>query len=199
MSDSIRNIFQRRLASVSPKQRPRRISSIGAIDSVFRNTGDGRSLQEIFAPDDNVTLDGRNIFEILATRDYATCDVLEVTVGGRSLGRSKERHEFMVRALTQRNSKFVEAAAEVFGVEGILDLYAWQQHLEMRHHENPDHGFFATELQLPFEGTWAVLVDANSYADERSKTITKNLTKAVENYVSDNKAHRSTVLAGEVV
>jgi hypothetical protein len=119
---------------------------------------------------------------------------LEVTVGGRSLGRSKERHEFMVRALTQRNSKFVEAAAEVFGVEGILDLYAWQQHLEMRHHENPDHGFFATELQLLFEGTWAALIDANTKTDDYNKKLKANLTKAVENYVSDNKVHRSNLL-----
>ena len=121
--------------------------------------------------------------------------IWEFSVGDRSLGRSFGLHEKMMAALRQSTSKAVESAVEEFADQedgDLLDLFAWQQFLELRHLREP--AAFATELQLLFEATWSVLSHANARTDARSKALTANLTKAVERYVANNHNERPNLL-----
>ena len=117
-----------------------------------------------------------------------TWSVYESSVDGRSLGRSHERHESMMTAFRQSNSKAIETVVEDFAAnerEGTLDLYAWQHFLEIRHQDNPDKGYFAVELHLLFHATWQALALSNARTDEYNKNIAVHLKKVIEKWVMD--------------
>ena len=91
----------------------------------------------------------------------------------------------MIVAFRQANVKALETLAEQFTAEeDLLSLYAWQNFLRFVHRGNPDPGYLVTELKLPFEVTWSILIQANTRIDDHNKTITANLIKAVEKYVT---------------
>ncbi|GMI11883.1 hypothetical protein TrVE_jg12519 [Triparma verrucosa] len=141
---------------------------------------------------------------------------LEAIIGDRSLGRDDALHETMMAAFRETNVKGLESAVEEFAklteekevqekdrwgdmvtrtkTVPILDLFAWQQFLEIHHCNNPDPGWFAVELMLLFDATWTVLNQANFKTDDASKTITKNLKGAIQKYVSDINSERPNLL-----
>ncbi|GMI18342.1 hypothetical protein TrLO_g6201 [Triparma laevis f. longispina] len=113
-----------------------------------------------------------------------------------SLGDSDDLFEAMLAAFRLKNVKELEAVVERFVThsEGCLDLFAWQQFLELRHWGDPDPGQFMEDLKLLFEATWSVLVHKNARTDEASKSATEALTKIVEAYVTKNMAARKNLL-----
>ncbi|GMH95989.1 hypothetical protein TL16_g13263 [Triparma laevis f. inornata] len=113
-----------------------------------------------------------------------------------SLGDSDDLFEAMLAAFRLKNVKELEAVVERFVTqsEGCLDLFAWQQFLELRHWGDPDPGQFMEDLKLLFEATWSVLVHKNARTDEASKSATEALTKVVEAYVAKNMAARKNLL-----
>ncbi|GMH99966.1 hypothetical protein TrVE_jg4698 [Triparma verrucosa] len=120
---------------------------------------------------------------------------LEAIIGDRSLGRYGALHETMMAAFRETNVKGLESAVERFAKSPeILDLFAWQQFLQIHHRSNPDPSYFAVELQLLFDATWTVLTQANPKTDEASNTLTKNLKDAIQKYVSDNNSERPNLL-----
>lgn len=148
---------------------------------------------------------GKCPFDFLREREIPKCAIFEAgavkvkdSKRGFCLGGGDEDlHERMMAALRQTNAKAVEAAVEEFAERedgDLLDLFAWQQFLELFHLSNPESGFFASELKLLFEATWSVLSHANARTGIRHKAITANLTKAVEKYVADNRNERPNLL-----
>ncbi|GMH76571.1 hypothetical protein TrLO_g6928, partial [Triparma laevis f. longispina] len=117
-----------------------------------------------------------------------------------SLGASDDLFEAMLAAFRLKNVKELEAVVERFAAhstadtKGCLDLFAWQQFLELSHWGNPQPGQFVEELKLLFEATWSVLVHKNARTDEASKAATKVLTKVVQDYVAKNMSLRKNLL-----
>ncbi|GMI18795.1 hypothetical protein TrLO_g13328 [Triparma laevis f. longispina] len=138
----------------------------------------------LLAKSDPAASETKDVNEKLIIDYISNSRLFEGIIGDRSLGRDDALHETMMAAFRESNVKGLQSAVENFGKQdNTLDLFAWQQFLQIHHHNNPDPGYFVLELQLLFEATWTVLTQVNSKTDEASKTLTANLKKSNQKFL----------------
>ncbi|GMH83907.1 hypothetical protein TrST_g9414 [Triparma strigata] len=127
-----------------------------------------------------------------AAGDTDDVDSDEVLKDDLSLGKTDELYEGIMASFREKNVKDLEANVEKYTNNGCLDLFAWQQFLEL-YHQN-DSTQFVEDLALLFDATWRILVVSNRKVDAASKSMKKAITDAVEKYSLMNHSERKNLL-----